>query len=168
MGVDNLDYQMEYNTVRPYTYSHHDDANYSHYSQPLAHPLGANFEEWSHIIRWQPIRRLQLTGKVIYANFGEDRTKDENWGEGDILKDYDERSRKVLYNDLYGNYVGQGRNTVTTMIDVRASFQIKHNLFIEGHFVNRKYNSAVDKLNYTNTIFSFGIRWNMAARQMIF
>ena len=167
LGIDNLDYQMEYNMARPYTYSHYDDANYSHYNQALAHPLGANFEEWSHIIRWQPLNRLQLTGKVIYAKFGEDRTPTENWG-GNVLKDYDTRSRRVLYNDLYGNYLGQGRSTVTTIIDLRASFQIKHNLFLEGHFMNRKYDSAVDALDYTNTIASFGVRWNVAARQILF
>jgi hypothetical protein len=166
-GIDNLDYQVEYNMARPYTYSHYDDANYTHYNQALAHPLGANFEEWSHIIRWQPIRRLQLTGKIIYANTGEDRTPSENWG-SNILKNYDTRSRKVLYNDLYGNYLGQGRSTVTTIIDVRASFQIKHNLFIEGHYMNRKYDSAVNRLDYTNTVASFGLRWNVAARQMLF
>jgi hypothetical protein len=166
-GIDNLDYQAEWNYARPYTYSHYDNANYSHYNQALAHPLGANFEEWSHIIRWQPIKKLQLTGRIIYANLGEDRTVIENWGQ-DILKDYDNRSRKVLYDDLYGNYTGQGRSTVTTILDFKASYQIMHNLFVEGHYMNRKYDSAVDKLDYTNTISSFGVRWNVPSRQMLF
>ena len=167
LGINNLDYQVEWNTARPYTYSHYDDVNYTHYNQALAHPLGANFYEWSHIIRWQPIKKLQLTGRVIYVNAGEDRTLTENWG-GNILKSYDTKSRKVLYNDLYGNYTGQGRSTVTTILDFRASYQIKHNLFIEAHYMNRKYDSAVDKLDYTNTVSSFGIRWNVATRQMFF
>lgn len=166
-GINNLDYQAELNYVRPYTYSHYDNANYAHYNQNLAHPLGANFEEWSHIIRWQPINRLQLTGRIIYAKFGEDRILTENWG-GNIQKSYDTKSRQVLYNDLYGNFTGQGRSTVTTILDFRASFQLKHNLFIEAHYMNRKYDSAVDRLDYTNTISSFGIRWNVAARQMFF
>jgi hypothetical protein len=166
-GVNNLDYQVEWNYARPYTYSHYDDANYTHYNQNLAHPLGANFEEWSHTVRWQPINKLQLTGKIIYANFGEDRILTENWG-SDVQKSYDTKSRKVLYNDLYGNYTGQGRSTVTTILDFRASYQIKHNLFIEAHYMNRKYDSAVDKLDYANTVSSFGIRWNVAARQMLF
>ena len=166
-GVNNLDYQVEWNYARPYTYSHYDDANYTHYNQNLAHPLGANFEEWSHTIRWQPINKLQLTGKVIYANFGEDRILTENWG-SDVQKSYDTKSRKVLFNDLYGNYTGQGRSTVTTLLDFRASYQIKHNLFIEAHYMNRNYDSAVDKLDYKNTIASFGVRWNVAARQMLF
>ena len=103
-----------------------------------------------------PSRKLQLTGRIIYANTGEDRTLSENWG-SNILKSYDTKSRKVLYNDLYGNYTGQGRSTVTTILDFRASYQIKHNLFIEAHYLNRKYDSAVDKLDYTNTVTSFGM-----------
>ncbi|MES2518266.1 MAG: hypothetical protein V4585_09180 [Bacteroidota bacterium] len=166
-GIDNLDYQVELNIARPYTYSHYDDANYTHYNQNLAHPLGANFEEWTHIIRWQPLKKLQLTGRIIYANYGEDRTTTENWGQ-DILKSYDTRSRKILYNDFYGNFIGQGRSTVTTILDFRAAFQIKHNLFIEAHYLNRKYDSAVDKLDYTNTVSSFGVRWNVPSRQMFF
>ena len=166
-GINNLDYQVEWNYARPYTYSHYDDANYTHYNQNLAHPLGANFEEWSHTVRWQPINKLQLTGKVIYANFGEDRILTENWG-GDIQKSYDTKSRKVLYNDLYGNFTGQGRSTVTTILDFRASYQIKHNIFIEAHYMNRNYDSAVDKLDHKNTVASFGVRWNVAARQMLF
>ena len=166
-GINNLDYQAELNYVRPYTYSHYDNANYAHYNQNLAHPLGANFEEWSHTIRWQPINKLQLTGKVIYAKFGEDRILTENWG-GDVQKSYDTKSRKILYDDLYGNFTGQGRSTVTTILDFRASYQLKHNLFLEARYMNRKYDSAVDRLDYTNTVSSFGIRWNVAARQMFF
>jgi hypothetical protein len=167
LGINNLDYQVEVNTARPYTYSHYDESNYTHYNQSLAHPLGANFEEWSHIIRWQPINKLQVTGRFIYANFGEDRTLTENWG-SDIQKNYSTRSRKVLYDDQFGNFIGQGRSTVTTTIDVKASYQIMHNLFIEGHYMNRKYDSAVDKLDYTNTVSSFGVRWNVPSRQMFF
>ena len=43
-NVKNLIVQTEWNMVRPYTYQHWDSqTSYSHYFQPLAHPLGANF-----------------------------------------------------------------------------------------------------------------------------
>lgn len=43
-GLKNLDLQGEMNFVRPFTYSHFDSvSNYTHYNQPMAHPLGANF-----------------------------------------------------------------------------------------------------------------------------
>ncbi|MEX0636266.1 MAG: capsule assembly Wzi family protein, partial [Ferruginibacter sp.] len=50
-GVKNLDLQFETNRVRPFTYSHKDTiGNYTHYNQPLAHPLGANFQEFIGIV----------------------------------------------------------------------------------------------------------------------
>ena len=44
--VRNLHLQLEYNSVRPYSYaSNNPEQSYTHYNQPLAHPLGANFNE---------------------------------------------------------------------------------------------------------------------------
>ncbi len=59
-GVKNLDLQLETNLVRPFTYSHFDTvANYTHYNQPLAHPL------WLISGKWLPLpgisRRLNGT-----------------------------------------------------------------------------------------------------------
>ena len=54
-NIKNLDLQLEHNRVRPFTYSHGDSvANYTHYNMPLAHPLGANFQEVIGIARYQP------------------------------------------------------------------------------------------------------------------
>jgi len=45
-NVKNLDLQVEYNSSRPYTYTHSTIySNYSNYNQAVAHPLGANFKE---------------------------------------------------------------------------------------------------------------------------
>ena len=53
--IDNLDLQLEGNSVRPFMYSHYDStANYTHYNQMLAHPLGSNFNEFIGIINYQP------------------------------------------------------------------------------------------------------------------
>jgi hypothetical protein len=166
-GISNLDFQTEINSARPYTYSHYDGSNYTQYNQALAHPLGANFIELSNIIRWQPIKNLNIIASIIYAKFGEDRTPTENWGQN-IEKSYDTRSRKILYKDDYGNTIGQGRNTSTMIYDVRASYQLKHNFFLDLHFLNRNYQSIDTKLNYITTIKSFGIRWNIPYRQMLF
>ncbi len=46
-GVENLNLQLEYNRVRPYAYTSEDSVlHYTHYEQPIAHPLGANFNEF--------------------------------------------------------------------------------------------------------------------------
>ncbi len=46
-GLKGLKLQTEYNKVNPFTYTYQDNVNqnYSHFSQPLAHPMGANFNE---------------------------------------------------------------------------------------------------------------------------
>jgi hypothetical protein len=62
-GIKNLDIQVEMNRVRPFTYGHRDSvANYTHYNQPLAHPLGANFSELIGIVRYQPAPQMADTG----------------------------------------------------------------------------------------------------------
>ncbi|HVG11438.1 MAG TPA: hypothetical protein VM843_00480, partial [Flavisolibacter sp.] len=72
-SVPNLDLQLELNRARPFTYSHRDSvANYTHYNQPLAHPLGANFNEWIALARYQPAPRWNLQAKAIYYKQGRD------------------------------------------------------------------------------------------------
>ncbi len=53
-GVNNLHVQVENNRVRPYAYAHVNTAqSYTHYNQPLAHPLGANFMEVVSILDYK-------------------------------------------------------------------------------------------------------------------
>lgn len=100
-GIDHFDLQAEYNSVQPYTYTFRDNsATYTHYDQPLAHPLGANFREWILLGRYRLNSKWLLEGRVIGSNYGED-TPDENWG-NNILLSYESRVRD------YGNELGQG------------------------------------------------------------
>jgi hypothetical protein len=71
-GIDRLFLQTEFNRVLPFTYANSDSTiAYSHYSQPLAHPLGANFSEWVGIIHYQ-LRHWSAYGKMTQANYGAD------------------------------------------------------------------------------------------------
>src|SRR5207302_91536 len=54
-NLPNVDWQGEFNLIRPYTYSEKEPSeNYSQYGQSLAHPLGANLREVVNIIRINP------------------------------------------------------------------------------------------------------------------
>lgn len=155
-GISNLDLQLEVNSVRPYTYSHNTLSNYSNYSQALAHPLGANFQEVVAIIRYQPIPKLNLTAKAFYAKTGRDSIG-QNWG-SDILKNNTNRQNE------YGNVIAQGNKTNITFIDFTASYMIKHNLFIDVKQIIRKSDSSLPSYN-TNTLFtSLSVRWNIPQR----
>jgi hypothetical protein len=165
--VPNLDLQLEFNLARPYTYSHEasptvssGQTNYAHFSQPLAHPLGGNFAEGLGIVRYQ---RKRLSGNLIAGvmMYGSDPSADINYG-GNILKDYTYRFRDE------GNFIGQGRKTVVTYADLRASYMIRHNIFLEGRFLYRFQDSQYRPNSYTEQVASFALRWNMPYQNWVF
>jgi len=158
-GVKNLDLQAETNLVRPYTYSHNDTvANFSHYNQPLAHPLGANFAEYLIIARYQPDPKWKFEGRFIYYRQGLD-SAGVNFG-SNIFENYDTRPRD------YGFKIGSGveANCINTSIDV--SYELKENLFIDGSILYRTYTkNDVIKTTSSSSLFSIGLRMNMAKRK---
>ncbi|MCW3107691.1 MAG: hypothetical protein JWQ09_2197, partial [Segetibacter sp.] len=118
LGIKNLDLQMELNRVRPFTYSHNDSVgDYSHYNQPLAHPLGANFQEYIGILKYQPIKKLYLQAKMIYYYQGLD-SAGINFG-SNIFLDYNTRTKDRGY------YVGDGNKVKSMNINFLASYEIK-------------------------------------------
>jgi hypothetical protein len=155
-GLPNLDIQVEYNMARPYTYSHNTSSSYSNYSQSLAHPIGANFNEWVAIMRYQPIPKLNIGAKCFLLSTGLDDVN-QNWG-GDILKNSTTRQSE------YGNVVGQGNKTDILFLDFTASYMLKHNLFIELKQVVRKSESTLPRYNNDTSLSSFSLRWNIPAR----
>ncbi|GAB3952217.1 hypothetical protein GCM10028805_33800 [Spirosoma harenae] len=166
-NVPNLDLQAEFNLARPYTYSHEKSAtvsagqtNYAHYSQPLAHPLGANFMEGLGIVRYQ---QKKLSGNLIAGvmMYGADPDPDQNYG-ANILKDYNTKVRSE------GNFIGQGRKTVITYADLRASYMIRHNIFLEGRYLYRFQDSQNRTSSYTEQTASIALRWNLAYRNWVF
>ncbi len=156
-GVNNLDLQAEANIARPYTYSHSSRyGSYSHYRQPLAHPLGANFNEFLGIIRYQSFKRFYLTSKFIYADYGSDNVG-ENFG-SNILLDNETREME------FGNEIGQGVSNQLLFVDLTATYQWKHNFFIDLKHVYRT-NSSDLVANETDTNYSsMSIRWNIPQR----
>jgi hypothetical protein len=159
-GISNLDLQLEYNTARPYTYSHNTSSSYSNYSQSLAHPLGANFSEIVAIVRYQPIPKLNLIAKALLMKTGRD-SGTQNYG-GDILK-----NNTTRVSD-YGNTIAQGNSNTITFIDLTASYMLKHNLFIEAKQIIRKSESDFLLYNNNTSLTSLAIRWNIPARTFEF
>lgn len=162
-GLKNLDLQGEMNIVRPYTYAHYDSvSNYSNYNQPLADPLGANFKEFIGIAKYQPIKRLYLTGKMIYYDQGMDSLDgNSNFG-GDILIDYENN-----IPNQFGNKIGQGLKAMVLNVSFVASYEIRDNFFLDLTLMSRReggiYFSNVSKLQ-TNFV-ALGLHWNIARRE---
>jgi hypothetical protein len=157
-GIANLDLQGEINVVRPYTYSHGTDfGDYTHYRQPIAHPLGANFQEVVGILRYQPLPRLNVTGKLNLMKKGYD-ADNTNWG-GNILI-----NNSANFEQAFGNKVAQGVAVNTLFGSFTASWMLKHNVFIDGNIVLRKSESDLAQFNRNTSVASMALRWNIAQR----
>ena len=163
-GISNLDIQAEINFVRPFTYTHLDSyRSYSHYSQPLAHPLGANFREFIWIIRYQPIPRLNLVAKTFYFEKGEDGSSTgTNFG-GNVLRSYAENR-----SSEYGNEVGQGLKNSIILADFQATYQPFTNFFIDATVSRRNLQvtgfQGIVPVKTQVWVASMGVRWNIARR----
>ena len=157
-NIKNLDLQLETNVVRPYVYSAGDSSNsYTNYNTPLAHPLGANFEEFLGILRYQPINRLMLQGKAFYILQGLDIPGGNDYG-SNPLKSYNDRPSD------YGNFLLQGANTKTILLEFMASYMLKHNFFLEFMQLVRVEKSTYDPYNLNEFYTSIGFRWNIQPR----
>jgi len=123
-GIENLNATAEYNTVRPYTYSHRDTlAAYTHYNSPLAHPLGANFREYIGRIDYKPYRRWTIFGLLYHHKQGLD-IDGENYG-ADIRTPANSRP----FN--YGVRTLQGREVSVTGFQGGLSYMLWHGAFLD-------------------------------------
>lgn len=163
-GIKNLDLQLESNRVRPFVYSHSDStANYTHYNQPLAHPLGANFQEFIGIARYQPAPRWMIVGKLIGWKQGLDLPGD-SYGANIFLPN----NSTYRIRD-YGYHLGDGRQSKGFYGSFLLSYEIKENLFIEFSAIKRKVDITTAPISTTDaTIISGGIRWNVQRREFEF
>jgi hypothetical protein len=114
LWIKDLFYQLEFNWVRPFTYTHITiEQNYGHYNQSLAHPMGANFMESVNVLRYRKDNWL-FEGKFIYANYGLD-TNSISYG-GNIFKSY------LLRDGEYNHEMIQGLDTKLYLWQFRAEY----------------------------------------------
>lgn len=155
--INNLDLQGEINLVRPFSYSHYDSiSNYTHYNQPLAHPLGANFVEAIGIIRYQPIPKLTTSARLILWKQGVD-TANSNVGT-DIFK------MNFTRNGEYGYDLPAGPRSTGVNAQLLLSYELKENLFVDGSVLVRKLSSNVIT-ERNSSFFTLGLRLNMNRRE---
>lgn len=149
--VKNLNILAEFNAARPYTYSHFDSASdYSNFSQPLAHPLGANFKEFVAIANYS-INRFDFSLHGNFAEYGLDDNPEFSVGK-DIFKPYTD------FENTYGNFIGQGIKTNLLYLDSRVSYILnpKYNLRLELGLGVRQEKNDIRK--ESSAEFSVGLR----------
>jgi len=153
--VDRLFLQAEYNSVRPYMYSH-DKAltNHGHYGQPMAHTWGGNFNEF--VLRSNySIKRWVVEFQLNFGIVGND-TSGSNWGK-DIYQSYNNREMDD------NNKIGQGVTTNIVVVDAKLAYIVNpsYNLRVEAGVTARQFNPEVNvgSLKEDNTLwFHFGLR----------
>jgi hypothetical protein len=150
LNIPALNARLEYNQARPYTYAHSISIeSYGHYSQPLAHPLGANFREGIAMASYTR-GNWMANFKVNLAMYGAD-TAGMDFGKN-IFIPYDRRVSEL------GNKIGQGLKTNLTTTDVSISYLLNrrtHMRIEAGFTVRKESNSKWDKqMQY----IYFGIR----------
>jgi hypothetical protein len=147
-NIKNLFWLIEYNRVRPFTYSHGNSTeNWGNMYQAMAHPLGANFTEQISILKY-PYKRFIFKFKMIFSQHGinsffyndyipfGDYTQQPNYG-GDIYVSYNDRINE------YGNTQNQGDLQKLSIIDLSASYLLVSdwNLYFNFGVNNRNFNS---------------------------
>ena len=165
-AISNLDLQLEYNRVRPYSYTHYTNSgtypvnSFSHSNQPLAHPLGANFSELIFKLDFQPLPRLTSGMLMTMASYGAD-SSNSNWGQN-IFLDYRD------YEQELGNEVGQGVKTRLLIFETWLSYQIRHNYFIDLTLRYRRLSSEMEERNRKNLVIGASLRINLYRSRWFF
>ncbi len=140
-AVKGLNYLLEYNGAKPYTYSEQTIINnYSDNGEPLAHPFGANFREVVGLLNYT-YGRFDFSGELDYGHYGFD-INGQNYGK-DIYENYTTAVKQT------GNFIGQGLTTNLYYAEGRVAFLLnpKYNLRIElgGIYRNEKNVAFNDK-----------------------
>lgn len=161
--VKGLDLQVEYNLVRPYTYTHFKQSqNYVNYNQALAHPFGANFKEAIFIAKYQPIYKLFIETGFIYVLKGLDSNSSTKHFGGNILTTYENRPNEK------GLKIGQGVKTNSSIFFFNASYMLYHNLWIDARANIRAVKSDLAKYQNNTNWFQLGLRMNLDMRNYDF
>ena len=160
-GIDHLDMRVEFNLVRPYTYSDSDStANYSHHLQPLAHPMGANFYENILQMRYAPIEALEFNPFMMYAVAGEDYNGINSGS--NILKLNKDRTSEFDV-DLPNGYRAD-----IWLVGMDMSYSVYHNLYADASVYWRKKKSVLKEHNRQELTASVGLRMNIGRRKLLF
>jgi hypothetical protein len=161
-GVKNLMLQLEYNRVRPYTYSHNTVVlNYGHNNQPLAHLWGANFSEIVGIANYN-YGRWFGTAKLIYGERGFDFNTPQDsfvYG-GNIYTNEENRPADT------GIETTQGNSVYTFVGDFQGGYLINPstNLKVYLNLTLRNFNPAFEDATTfkNNTVwFNVGFRTDL-------
>lgn len=158
--VKHLDFQSEFNIVRPFVYAHKaPQQSYTNFNQSLAHPVGANFlESITFLNFWH--KHWIASAKFQYVVQGLDNLY-EHKGSNIFISDY---LISPNLNNASGQYFLQGLKTRLINAEVRGGYLInpKINLSAEA-FINYRYKKN-ELVKENNLFFGVSLRTNIFNR----
>ena len=154
-GVKGLNYLLETNNVKPYTYSERGPIiNYAANGEPLAQPWGANYREGVFLLNYS-YKRFDFSGEGDYGHYGLD-LYGLNYGK-DPFQDYTNPVKTE------NNYIGQGLTTNMYYAEAKIAYILnpKYNLRLEvsGTYRDEKNAQFDDK----TALLTVGIRSSFRA-----
>ena len=161
-GLKNLTVQLEYNRVRPFTYSHNTVVlNYGHNNQSMAHTLGANFSEFITIARYDH-GRIFADAKFIVAKRGFEfnTPEDSFFYGGNIYGTEDNREKDNGYE------VAGGNTTNFFHLELQGGYVVNPatNLKFYGSLIYRDFNpyqNTQEVFKSQTTWVNFGVRTDL-------
>ncbi|MCB9262570.1 MAG: hypothetical protein H6607_09370 [Flavobacteriales bacterium] len=161
LKISNLDFQLETNLVRPYVYTHFKpDQSYTHFDQPIAHPMGANFKEVLAIVRYQPIPKLSFTLKAFNILHGTDSSYTSfTHSGGNINAGYNNRQKEK------GIKIGDGLKDKLQIFDVSASYQFYNRTYFDLRLVYRNAKREAPLNSNKAILLMAGLRMNIAQQR---
>ena len=164
LGIKHFHTQLEYNVVNPYTYSARDSAQaYTHYNQPLAHPLGANFSEIVFSMQYKK-GDFFIHARLSYSQLGIDNDL-VNFGQNVFESNRATPTSRSLPL-VFG--FGNGVKTSITYYDACVGYMISYatnlnvclgvttrNLSIAGNLSDTNFIYLAVRTSLTNTYYDF-------------
>jgi hypothetical protein len=115
--------------------------------------LGANFQEFILLARYQPIPRLLLNARLVSYRQGSEGSN--------IFEDYRNRTRDEGY------FVGGSVATDVMNLNMNASYELYPNIYIDGGAMLRS-TKVGGVTQPSDNVFSVGLRMNVMSRQFDF
>ena len=142
---------LEFNQVRPYTYSHWSGNYYSSYNQSLAHPMESNFREILMRVFLQPKKYQRWTFRNVSSFLMKGFDKDEkNYG-SDIRKNYYTAVNRK--NAL----IGQGEKGYIFNMSNEASYFILPNLIVQ---LTHQFRNQFGNIQQTDNYLFLSLKFN--------
>ena len=151
-SFNDVNFLLEYNQVQPYTYAHKEPMqSYTHFSQSLAHPLGANFKELVAFVNYSK-QKWKFSIKLTHAKVGLDSLS-THYGQNIFASDFEAQGEGDEYS--YGNFNGQGFSTQINTIYTEVTYSFNWFDIFGSVFCKNKKSDLLDQ---TSIWYSFGLR----------